>query len=296
VALLPVRSVRAFSSITVEDLRTVGAYPAMRVAQVRVPLVAPAKDNFVFEEPAVFGPRARPQPAASDPDGRAASGNTKELPRVAIIIDDMGYHRQLGADLLALEMNLTFSFLPHAPFSREQGEQAWRQGHDILVHMPMEPLDPAWDPGPGTLYITDPVEQLSLKVAQNLASVPHAVGINNHMGSRFTGDGAAMQRFFKLLAGQNLLFVDSLTSPESVAMATAQAMGFKSARRHVFLDNVQTQEDICRQLERLIREASTRGWAIGIGHPNEATLAALTRCREMLQSRVRLVGIRELVR
>ncbi|MHB8788571.1 MAG: divergent polysaccharide deacetylase family protein [Desulfobulbaceae bacterium] len=296
VALLPVRSVRAFSSITVEELRTVGAYPEMRVAQVRVPLIAATKDDFVFEEPTVFGPRARPQPAVSDPDGCAASGNTKELPRVAIIIDDMGYHRQLGADLLALKMNLTFSFLPHAPFSREQGEQAWRQGRDILVHMPMEPLDPAWDPGPGTLYLADPVEQLSLKVAQNLASVPHAVGINNHMGSRFTEDEAAMQRFFKLLAGQNLLFVDSLTSSESVAMATARAMGFKSARRHVFLDNVQTQEEICRQLERLIREASTRGWAIGIGHPNEATLAALTRCREMLQSQVRLVGIRELVR
>jgi len=295
VALLPIRSVRAFPSITVEELRTVGAYPEMKVAQVRAPLIAAGKDDFVFEEPAVFGPRERPRPAAVDTGG-ATSGNGKELPRVAIIIDDMGHHRQLGAALLALEMNLTFSFLPHAPFSREQGEQAWRQGHDVLVHMPMEPLDPAWDPGPGTLYLADPVEQLSRKVAQNLAFVPHAVGINNHMGSRFTADEAAMQRFFKLLAGQNLLFVDSLTSPASVAMATARAMGFKSARRHVFLDNVQTEEEICRQLERLIREASTRGWAIGIGHPNEATLTALTSCREMLQSQVRLVGIRELVR
>jgi hypothetical protein len=105
-----------------------------------------------------------------------------------------------------------------------------------------------------------------------------------------------MQRFFKLLAGQDLLFIDSLTSPASVAMATARAMGFKSARRHVFLDNVQTVEEVCRQLERLIAEAATRGWAIGIGHPNEATLTALARCREMLRSRVRLVSIRELVR
>lgn len=294
--LLPGRAAMAFSSITVEDMRTVGIYPEIRIAQVRVPLRRPAdKDDFVFEEPSVFGPEERPQPSGAEADGCAAPDKGKELPRVAIIIDDMGYHRKLGESLLALEMNLTFSFLPHAPFSREQGEQAWQQGHDILVHMPMEPLDPAWDPGPGTLYLADPLEEVARKVAQNLSSVPHALGINNHMGSRYTGDERAMRQFFKLLAGQDLLFVDSGTSSASVAMETARAMGFKSARRNVFLDNVQNQEGICRQLKLLVTEARKRGWAIGIGHPNEATLAALTSCREMLQGQVRLVGIHELV-
>jgi len=295
-ALLPVPSVQAFSSITVEDLQTVETYPAIMIAQVRVAEVSGGKDDFIFEEPAALVQEERSSAPAREAVGSATHAGDKELPRVAIIIDDMGYHQQLGTALLALEMNLTFSFLPHAPFSREQGEQAWRQGHDILVHMPMEAQDSGLDPGPGTLYLADPLEQLSRKVAQNLASVPHAVGINNHMGSRFTEDKSAMRRFFKLLAGQDLLFVDSGTSSASVAMETGQAMGFKVARRHVFLDNVQTQENICHQLALLVKEASVRGSAIGIGHPSEATVAALTGCSAELLKQARLVGIRELVR
>ena len=295
IVLLPLSSARAFSSISVEDLRTVGTPPKTMIAQLSAPMPA-GKDDVVFEEPSLFGPGEQAKTPGKEADGCAPADTGKELPRVAIIIDDMGHHHQLGAALLALEMNLTFSFLPQAPFSREQGKQAWQQGHDILVHMPMEALDPAWDPGPGTLYLADPLAEVARKVAQNMASVPHAVGINNHMGSRYTESEAAMRQFFKLLAGQHLLFVDSGTSSASVAMETARAMGFKAARRHVFLDNVQSQEDICRQLKQLVSEASERGWAIAIGHPNEATLTALTRCRELLQSRVRLVGIHELVR
>lgn len=296
VVLLPVRSALSFSSITVEDVRTVGTDPQIRVARASAPTPLVGKEDIVFEEPAVFGPGGKAPAPGTEADGCVTPGRDKELPRVAIIIDDMGHHHQLGSALLALEMNLTFSFLPHAPFSREQAEQAWQQGHDILVHMPMEAWDSGVDPGPGTLYLADPLEQLARKMAQNLATVPHAIGINNHMGSRYTEDKSAMQQFFKLLAGQNLLFVDSGTSSASVAMETARSMGFKAARRHVFLDNVQTQEDICRQLELLVKEASARGWAIGIGHPNEATLTALTGCRALLLNRVRLVGIRELVR
>ena len=294
--LLPGRCARAFSAISVEELQTVGTSPAIKVAEVQVANVPGDKDDPVFEETAVFAPEERSPGPGTEGDGSVTPGSDKELPRVAIIIDDMGYHHQLGSALLALELNLTFSFLPHAPFSREQAEQAWQQGHDILVHMPMEAQDSGEDPGPGTLYLADPLEQLSRKVAQNLASVPHAVGINNHMGSRYTQDKSGMRQFFKLLAGQDILFVDSLTSSASLAMETARIMGFKAARRDVFLDNVQTREGICRQLELLVKEASTRGWAIGIGHPNEATVTALAGCRGQLLSKVRLVGIRELVR
>lgn len=273
-----------------------GPSPEIMVAEVRVAKVSGDRDDPVAEETAVFAPAERSPVAETGGAGSATPGSDKELPRVAIIIDDMGYHHQLGSALLALEMNLTFSFLPHAPFSREQAEEAWQQGHDILVHMPMEAQDSGEDPGPGTLYLADPLEQLARKVAQNLASVPHAVGINNHMGSRYTEDKPGMRQFFKLLAGQDLLFVDSLTSSASLAMETARIMGFKAARRDVFLDNVQTEEGICRQLGLLVEEASERGWAIGIGHPNEATVAALAGCQGLLLSQVRLVGIRELVR
>ncbi len=230
-------------------------------------------------------------------DEEACSSPTdqQEKPRIAIIIDDMGNQRRLGEQMLDLDLNLTYSFLPHAPFTPELEEQAWEQGHDILVHMPMEATDPRWDPGPGTLYLAESPGELALSVRGNLALVPHAVGVNNHMGSRFTEDRPAMRRFLGVLREEGLFFVDSMTSAASTGMDEARVMGIRTARRHVFLDNVHTQEDICRQLKELIAIAREQGDAIGIGHPNEATLTALGRCRETLLKSARVVGIHELV-
>jgi polysaccharide deacetylase 2 family uncharacterized protein YibQ len=257
--------------------------------------VAPGDgESFLFEEPPAEGSENAADNAEADDCGPAT--DLREKPLVAIIIDDMGYHRRIGQALLAIDLNLTFSFLPHAPYTKEQAEQAWRRGRDILVHMPMEPRDPTWNAGPGTLYLDDAPEVRSAKIAANLAGVPRAVGVNNHMGSLYTADRPAMTELLEHIRGQGLLFVDSITSPESVARATARELGVRSAQRHVFLDNIQSEDDICRQLQKLVARAGRRGSAVGIGHPNRATLTALQNCRQMLQSRVRVVGIRELAR
>lgn len=242
-----------------------------------------------------------PLKGATDISGRSAAKdcdtleNSKEKSRVAIIIDDMGNHPQIDEKLLDLDLNLTFSFLPYAPFTREQEEKAWARGHDILVHMPMEPRDPQWDPGPDALYVEDSIEQLTISVKKNLALVPHAIGVNNHMGSLFTEDRLAMHQFLGIVRQKGLFFIDSETSAASIGMEEAHAMGIKTARRHVFLDNIHKQEDICRQLEELVRIARKNGWAIGIGHSNDATLKALVSCRDALLESVRVVGIRELI-
>jgi len=207
----------------------------------------------------------------------------------------MGNHPQIDQKFLDLDLNLTFSFLPYAPFTPGQEEKAWTLGHDILVHMPMEPRDPQWDPGPDALYVEDSIEQLTISVKKNLAMVPHAIGVNNHMGSLFTEDRLAMHQFLGIVRQKGLFFVDSETSAASIGMKEAHEMGIKTAKRHVFLDNVQKQEDICRQLEELIRIARKNGWAIGIGHSNDATLTALVSCRDTLLEHVRVVGIHELI-
>jgi len=216
-------------------------------------------------------------------------------PRIAIIIDDMGNHRHIDEQLLVLDLNLTFAFLPYAPFTQELEEKAWAGGHDILVHMPMEPRDPQWDPGPDALYVDDSLERITFAVEKNLALVPHATGVNNHMGSLFTGNRSAMRRFLVLLRQKGMFFVDSITSAESVGMAVAKELGVLSAQRQVFLDNIQNQKDICRQLKELVRIAREKGRAIGIGHAGETTLRTLAHCRESLLENVSLVGIHELV-
>lgn len=242
-----------------------------------------------------------PADAAIEKRGRPAGGGCdtlksgQEKPRIAIIIDDMGNNQQIGEKLLDLDLNLTFSFLPYGPFTGDQEEEAWVRGHDILVHMPMEPKDEQWDPGPDALYVTDSFEQMAVSVQKNLALVPHAIGVNNHMGSLFTEDSLAMHQFLTVVRQNGLFFVDSSTSASSVGMKKAREMCIKTARRHVFLDNIHTQEGICLQLEKLIQVARTNGWAIAIAHPNDATLTALVRCRDTLLENVKVVGIHELV-
>jgi hypothetical protein len=215
--------------------------------------------------------------------------------RIAIIIDDMGMQHHIDEQLLALELNLTFAFLPYGPHTREIEERAWAAGHDVLVHMPMEPKDPRWDPGPDALYVSDSYARLSEAVEKNLARVPHAVGVNNHMGSLFTGDRLAMHQFLDLIRQRGMFFIDSGTSVESIGLREAREMGIKSARRHVFLDNAQNLKDICRRLQELVGVARDQGWAVGIGHANAATVDALRRCRGMLRENAELVGIQELI-
>ncbi len=255
------------------------------------------EQQIVFEEPDLPQPTEAQATAA---DKTRACGSLpapgRRLPQVAIIIDDMGYHRQTGTKLLRLDMNLTFSFLPGAPFTPELEEEAYQKGRDIMVHLPMEARDPQWDPGPGKLLLSFTPEQLKKTVRDDLAAVPHATGANNHMGSRFTEDRRAMRTVLSELKRHDFFFIDSYTTAASTGMDEASAMGMKTGRRHVFLDNVHSQDSICRQLEQLIALAEKQGWAIGIGHPNQATLEALTRCREKLLRHVRLVGVHDLIR
>lgn len=255
-----------------------------------------AEKKIVFEEPDLPLPKeARLDNRATQPGCDSVSESAQQRPKIAIIIDDMGYHQQIGQRLLALDMNLTFSFLPGAPFTGEQEGQAWQKGSDILLHMPMEARDPSWNPGPGALYVRFSPEEIRKTTAANLAAVPHAIGSNNHMGSRFTENRAAMHEMLTVLKRYNVFFIDSYTTAQSTGMDEAGKMGIPTARRHVFLDNVHDQEKICKQLEQLVALAKTQGWAIGIGHPNQATLKALTFCRKQLLEKVEVVGVHSLV-
>ena len=244
------------------------------------------KTDIVFEEPYIVPPEL----PSDIPPVRDSS-----LPMVAIIIDDMGYHKEIGDELLALPMNLTFSFLAAAPFTAELEEAAFQSGRVIMVHQPMEPKSKEWDPGPGAMLVGQSEEEQERLFLLNLQAVPHAVGINNHMGSLYTEDRAAMNSLMQLVRNQGLFFVDSFTTADSQGLAAASAAGVPTARRHVFLDNVHSQDKVCKQLQKLVETAEKNGWAIGIGHPNEATLSALMNCRSNLLQRVRLVSAQELL-
>ncbi len=245
-----------------------------------------ATQEIVFEEPYANIPEL---PADIPADSNSS------LPMVAIIIDDMGYHKKIGNELLALPMNLTFSFLAAAPFTAELEEKAYQAGRCIFLHLPMEPKSKEWDAGPGALFLGQSQEEQGQLFQQNLQAVPHAVGVNNHMGSLYTENREAMDSLMVLLDKEDLLFVDSFTTSASKGLIAAEEAGIPSARRDIFLDNVHAQDKVCAQLKQLVSRAEKKGWAIGIGHPNDATLAALTNCKSRLLKRVRLVSAQELL-
>ncbi len=215
---------------------------------------------------------------------------------VAIVIDDLGLDRARAARAASLPGPLTLSFMSYAGDVGEQASVARQAGHEIMLHMPMEP-EGREDPGPGALFVRLPDADIRTRVAASLDRLPMAVGLNNHMGSRFTRDARAMRPVLDEIAARGLLFVDSRTSGASIAGDLAAQMGIASAGRDVFLDNEQDAHYVRRQLAELERTASRRGNAIAIGHPHEATLEALAAWIPTMNSRgLQLVPVSAIVR
>ncbi len=208
----------------------------------------------------------------------------------------MGEHRQLGLQFLQLRTPLSFSFLPLAPFTTELAEQARLRGHDVLVHLPMEPKDSTLHLEAQTLMVRDDPERIKRKTETMLAATPHALGANNHMGSRFCELDRGMRVVIETLQAHSLFFVDSYTSAGSQGLPTARRLHLPSTRRDLFLDNVKEVPAICAQLQQLADLARRQGQAVGIGHSHRAMLTALTECGPTAFQSIEPVGVHRLVR
>ncbi len=195
---------------------------------------------------------------------------------VAIVIDDLGQDMKPAREILSLPAMVTVAVMPGFPQSRKVAELARQNNHEVLLHLPMEYRSRNGKPAPGMLRSDmTPMDFLNA-ISDDMTSVPGAVGVNNHEGSSLTENKEAMKFLMAELKARDLLFLDSLTSPKSVAYATAREFGVKTAKRDVFLDNESdNSEYIHNQLEELARIAKEHGWAIGIGHPHPATISAL---------------------
>jgi polysaccharide deacetylase 2 family uncharacterized protein YibQ len=201
-----------------------------------------------------------------------------KIPRIAIIIDDIGYDKKIAAALWNLDHNITFSVLPFSPFGRYICEQLHSKGAQIMLHLPMEPVEyPHVNPGPGAIFSTMPPDALLDQLKKDIKAVPYIEGVNNHMGSRLTTDSARMNQIFTILKKDNLFFIDSRTSAKSQCRASAGLLKIRFAQRNVFLDNFQDIDYISGQFSKLVRLAKKHGSAIGIGHPYKATLKSLSK-------------------
>lgn len=214
---------------------------------------------------------------------------------VTLVIDDLGYNRDRARRALALPPPVTAAVLPDAPHARRIAEAADRAGIELLVHMPMQGHES--DMHAGFLHADMDEMQFRQGIRKGLSAVPGAIGVNNHMGSVLTTDRRAMDLFMHELkaAPSSLLFLDSRTTPESVAHAAAGRAGLATARRDVFLDNDLSSAAIERQFHRWLRKARDTGCALAIAHPHPETLVVLERLLPHLQG-VRRVGLAEYVK
>jgi len=168
------------------------------------------------------------------------------------------------------------SFMTYARGLDALTGRARAKGHELMLHVPMQPHDPTWDPGPNTLESGLPQAELARRLEWALSRFDGYVGINNHMGSKFTGSLLGMAQVLAELKSRGLLFLDSVTSGSSVAAGLARRMGIAHASRDIFIDNEpENATSIRRQLAKLEEIARRRGRAVGIGHPHDATLEVL---------------------
>ncbi len=227
--------------------------------------------------PALLPPVAAPVPsdqqawrrnavAVADPQGR---------PMIAIVIDDLGLDRRNADRVVQLPGPLTLSFMTYADDLATQTRLAHAAGHELLVHVPMQPLDSGLNAGLNVLRPDLPAEELRRRIEWGLARFDGYVGINNHMGSRFTADPGAMAVLFAQLHRRGLLFLDSRTTPVSVGDAMAARYDVPFASRNIFLDNDSSFEAVWTQLTRAEADARRTGAAVAIGHPHDGTIAAL---------------------
>lgn len=220
-----------------------------------------------------------------------------KLPRIAIVIDDMGQDMKKLRELVKIDSPITIAVLPNLRYSKETANEAHKNGLEVLLHMPMEPKDlNDNDPGAGALLTAMSSEDIKRRLEDDFKSIPFADGVNNHMGSKFTEDEARMKEVLSFIRNRNIFFLDSRTSSNSVAGKLARELGVRSADRNVFLDNSRDVKYIKGQIAEAVSIARKKGSAIAIGHPYPETIEALKESAASLSGSVEVVKLSELVR
>lgn len=227
-----------------------------------------------------------------------AVARAAEKPLLAIIIDDLGNQQRRGMQVVDLPGPVACAFMPHTPYAAELAERAHQAGKEVMLHLPMQPNEMQRIAGLGEISLDNERTDLRRILASDLATVPHVVGINNHMGSLITRHPGHMAWLMDELASRgNLFFVDSYTTADSVALKTALEHGVPAVRRHVFLDDDPAASAVAQQFARLQSEARQRGFAIGIGHPYPETLEFLrSTLPELSAAGYELVSVGEILR
>ncbi len=221
----------------------------------------------------------------------------QSTPRIAIIIDDLGYQFEAGMRALNLPGPISYAVLPVTPSGTSLAHAAHAKGKEVLLHLPLESVDRENQEEPGAITLDMSRDAFHEAFGVALASVPYAIGVSNHRGSLLTRHPGHMTWLMEEIAArEGMFFVDSFTTKQSVALQIAFESGIAATRRHVFLDNDRSPQALRKQFDRLIALARQKGIAVAIGHPYPETLEFLEReLRELDNSTIMLIPVSEAV-
>lgn len=219
-----------------------------------------------------------------------------KLPKLVIIIDDIGYDRNIAENFFNLNVALTFSMFPHTPMSKDFIERIRFAGSEVMLHLPMEPIEyPEINPGPEAIFSYMTEQELIQQVKKNLDSVPMISGVNNHMGSKITRLFPHMYQVLSIIKQRRLFFIDSVTTDDSICQTAARLLRVPFAKRDVFLDHIQEYGFIKNQLGLLVQLSKKYGEAVGICHPHTVTYQVLKKELPQISKQVQFVPASKVV-
>jgi Uncharacterized protein conserved in bacteria len=234
--------------------------------------------------------------------GHAMAAEEEQAVRqFAIVIDDFGNGMDGTEEMLKLPVKFTVAIMPFMPTTQKDAEEAHRLGHDVIVHMPMEPnkgLKKWLGPGAITADLSD--AEIRKRVEEAIDNVPYAVGMNNHMGSKITADERIMRIVLAVCKERGLFFLDSRTTFKTVVPKVTQELGVPALANNVFLDDVYTEQHVAKQMTIARKHLESHETCIVIGHvgpPGKKTAAVLKASIPAMQSdgRVQFVKLTNLV-
>lgn len=216
-------------------------------------------------------------------------------PKMVVVIDDIGENMAVLRGLLALDSPITLAVWPNATHTRLSVDLITRSKRDLIIHFPMEPRGyPRYNPGDDALFVSMTKEQIERRVAESVSKIPEAIGVNNHMGSRFTSNTPGMEAALFAFKKHGLFFLDSLTTGKSVGRTVAAEAGISFYIRDIFIDNVKDVNAIIHQLRKAENVSLKKGYSIAIGHPYKETLAALRQWEKTKNDSILLIPLSEL--
>lgn len=223
---------------------------------------------------------------------------------IAIVIDDVGVVADRSRrSIEELPREVTLAFLPYGESTKELSKQAYDRGHEVMIHLPMQAKEGQngykADPGANALYTEYDLDKVRKLASANIDMLKDiSVGVNNHMGSKFTEWQEGMAEVFNIVNNSQLMFLDSLTTPNSTAGKVGESFAsVPLLKRDVFLDHVIEEDKIMQALEKTVSIAKANGSAIAIGHPHEETIRVLKKWVNTLEDKnIQLVPITALIK